>query len=197
MNYKKLVFGIILVICIIIAIYYFSRPNIAYYSANSEFKFGLCSINEPYTKPKIIKNIITQNEAQELINWARPKLAPATIIAEKEIDSYHRNNAVTWLNKDHSISKKILRKVKKYINFPEENFEKIQICNYQLGEYFKFHQDQCYDNNKSCLEDLKRGVKLKPSQLNHRLFNCLLYLNDNFEGGETAFPELKKNINYQ
>ena len=47
-------------------------------------------------------------------------------------------------------------------------------------------------NNKSCLKDLKRGVKLKPSQLNHRLFNCLLYLNDNFEGGETEFPELKK-----
>ena len=181
MNYRKLIFILILIIGISLGIYYLYKSNIATYKG---FKFKLCSINEPYDDPKIIKNIIIKNEAQELIDWARNRLKDAVLISYSGIDLSHRNNKVAWLDKDHLISKKIINKISKIVNLPSKNFEKVQICNYQPGQFFKHHQDQCYRNNNSCITDLKRGGQ--------RLFNCLLYLNENFQGGETDFPVLKK-----
>jgi len=182
MNFKlKLIFGILLLICIGIAIYYLYTPKIAHYK---EFEFGLCNIDEDYMKPKIIKNIITKNEAQELINWARPNLKEAILIATKVKQYNHRNNKVAWYDNSEPIAQKIIKRIQKIVKLPEKNFEKIQICNYQPGEYFKHHQDQCHTNDEPCLKDLARGGQ--------RLFNCLLYLNEGFEGGETDFPKLKK-----
>ena len=181
MNYRKLIFILILFISIFIGIYYLYKPNKSNYK---DFEFGLCSINEPYDDPKIIKNIITKDEAQELIDRARPNLGEATLIASEKKQYDHRNNKVAWLDKDYIISKKIINKISKIVNLPSKNFEKVQICNYQPGQFFKHHQDQCNKNNESCINDLKRGGQ--------RLFNCLLYLNNNFQGGETDFSVLKK-----
>ena len=192
MNYKKLIFILILFIGISIGIYYLYKSSTSNYK---DFKFGLCSINEPYADPKIIKNIITKDEAQELIDWAGngldgatvggiPRLKDAVLISYTGVDLSHRNNKVAWLDKDHAISKKIINKISKLVNLPSKNFESVQICNYQPGQFFNHHQDQCYSNEESCINDLKRGGQ--------RLFNCLLYLNENFQGGETDFSVLKK-----
>jgi len=181
MNYKKLVIGLlILVIIVFIGWCFWGESNYQY----GDFTFELCSINEPYESPRIIKNIITKDEAKELINWAKPRLGAATVLTYAKKDLSHRNNTVSWLKKSHPISKKIINKASKITGLPIENFEEVQICNYQPGEYFKYHQDQCYEKNKPCMDDFKRGGA--------RLYNILMYLNDGFEGGETDFKALKK-----
>ena len=176
---------LILLFCLIIfGIYYFINKVKSNFDVDTKFKFGLCDIKEPYMDPRIIKNIITKNEAQELINWARPKLGPAELTSYTKTDLSHRNNTLAWCPKTHPISKKIIKKAMQITNLPEENFEKIQICNYQKGQFFKPHQDQCTTNDEPCIAELKRGGQ--------RLFNILLYLNNNFEGGETYFTKLNK-----
>ena len=58
MNYKKLVIGLlILVIIVFIGWCFWGESNYQY----GDFTFELCSINEPYESPRIIKNIITKN----------------------------------------------------------------------------------------------------------------------------------------
>lgn len=188
MNWKKIAFGFIIISCIIIIIYYFvTQPKDNFtskYNSDKEFKFGLCSIDEPYELPRIIKNIVTKDEAQEIINWAKPRLGPATLISKKKTNLSHRNNTVAWMDKEHEISKKIIKKAMKITGLPEENFEKVQICNYKPGQFFNPHQDQCHNNTESCIKELKRGGQ--------RLFNILLYLNEDFQGGETEFQNLQK-----
>ena len=88
------------------------------------------------------------------------------------------------MNKSHPISKKIFKKVSAITGLPVQNFEKVQICNYKPGQYFNHHQDQCHDKSNTCLKDLKRGGQ--------RVYNVLMYLNENFKGGETDFDMLKK-----
>ena len=133
MNWKKLVFLIILILAIIIGTYclytsytFNNNQDKDDYLKFENFKFGLCSINAPYEDIKIIKNIITKDEAQELINWAKPRLGEATLIAYKTKDKSHRNNKVAWLDKNHPISKKISKKMVELTDLPEKNIEKIQ-----------------------------------------------------------------------
>ena len=59
---------------------YFWKYNETYDYTVLDFKFGLCSKNEPYEEHRIIKDLITKNEAQELIDWARPKLKNAEVL---------------------------------------------------------------------------------------------------------------------
>ena len=184
MNYKKLVIGLLILVFIIcLGWYFWGRTSYANYQYG-DFTFELCSIKEPYELPRIIKNIITKDEAKELINWAKPRLGEATVLTYKGKDLSHRNNKVAWLEKSHPISQKIINKASKITGLPIENFEEVQICHYEPGQYFKYHQDQCYEKNKTCRNDYLRGGQ--------RLYNILMYLNNDFEGGETDFKGLKK-----
>ena len=82
------------------------------------------------------------------------------------------------------MSKKIINIAAKYTGMPIKNFEDIQICYYAPGNFFKYHQDQCYDTDKPCMTATARGGP--------RLYNVLLYLNDEFTGGETEFNNLNQ-----
>ena len=100
-------------------------------------------------------------------------------------DLKHRNNKVAWLPKSHALSKKIINKVAKLTNMPVKNFEDVQVCYYSPGTFFKYHQDQCCDKGKPCIDETEgRGGA--------RVYNLLLYLNNDFTGGETEFPKLNK-----
>ena len=175
---------IILTILIVLGIYFAVRVNKANYDQKNNFRYGLCSTNEPYNKPKLVNNIITPAEAQEIIDWARPKLQEAEVITYSRKDKSHRNNKTTWLPKSHRLSKKIINIAAKHTNIPITHFEDIQISHYAPGNFFKYHQDQCYDTNEPCIKETARGGP--------RLYNILLYLNDQFTGGETEFPKLGK-----
>jgi prolyl 4-hydroxylase len=186
MKQKFFLIGLLVFFTILILLgCYFWKYDETYISKfANDFNFDLCSIDEPYEEHRIIKDLITKNEAQELIDWARPKLKEATVLTYSGKDLSHRDNSVAWLDKSHPISKKIFIKTSAITGLPMRNFEKVQICHYKPGQLFNHHQDQCHDKTDTCLKDFKRGGQ--------RLYNVLMYLNNDFQGGETDFNVLKK-----
>jgi prolyl 4-hydroxylase len=68
-------------------------------------------------------------------------------------------------------------------NLPFENAEDLQVVKYEKGNYYREHHDSFPFYESDFL-----------SQGGHRLITALIYLNDNFEEGETRFPVLDKNV---
>ena len=64
-----------------------------------KYKPGLCPITDGYNRPKIIKNFISLDLCQKLIDWASPRMKDAEVIAYDKLDSKSRNNKVAWMNK--------------------------------------------------------------------------------------------------
>ena len=188
MKRKFLIFLLIIIVTIgiVLLIYFLSRNKTSNYKdKKGEFLYKACSIKEPYNHPRFIKNVITPEEAKVIIKWAKPHLGDAEIITYSRKDLKHRNNKVAWLPKSHYLSKKIINKTATLTKMPIKNFEAVQICYYAPGNFFNYHQDQCFDTGKPCKKETEdRGGA--------RVYNLLLYLNDDFTGGETEFPKLNK-----
>jgi len=56
------------------------------------------------------------------------------------------------------------------------SYERVAIANYKKGDSFKLHADAVYAREE--------GIR--------SAFSILIYLNDDFQGGETAFPDLRR-----
>ena len=88
-------------------------------------------------------------------------------------DDYSRSSSTLWFNDIHGITEKLRNAVPTVGNLKLEGW---QLLRYQVGEEFKAHYD--------CLN--------KP---NDRLFTTIIYLNDDYEGGGTSFPNTGETIN--
>ena len=79
----------------------------------------------------------------------------------------------------------IYNKLSKIIGINKDHFEQLQVVRYEKGQQYKAHWDACYEDHK-CVEFMKQGGQ--------RYATFLLYLNDDFTGGETHFPLRNKKI---
>jgi prolyl 4-hydroxylase len=132
-----------------------------------------------------IQNSITSEESKELIDLAEQSLTKTTTLGP-QIDGY-RTAQGTWLGKDLNVSQKIMEFVSKETNLPTENMESIHMVRYDVGGEYKEHHDFFFPNQDYYEENcVKRGGQ--------RLKSALIYLNDDFEGGETYFPKLNITI---
>lgn len=133
------------------------------------------------------KNFLTNEECDMLINIAKNKLEESRVysINNNKIDKKHRDSQQCWIKDDESaISKKISDFVSKLVDFPIENNEMLQIVKYNKGGFFNPHYDPlCVGKKEECL---KINGESGP-----RYCTFIIYLNDDFEGGETCF--IKKN----
>ena len=84
--------------------------------------------------------------------------------------------------------KRIREVIAKHIGLPIENQEDMSVIRYNGSEkgIFKPHYD-CFSPEADYFEaEMKKG--------GNRVKTCLIYLNDDFEGGETGFPNLPYRI---
>lgn len=148
-----------------------------------------------------IDNVLTNDECNILINNAKNNLSRSTVMSfndNKYIDAVDssRTSEHTWLNKNKY--KNITKKIEKLINLFLDNitldqFEDIQIARYKPNQEYKEHYDICHptqaypEHINACIEDYRKYNSV-------RHFTIILYLNDNFDGGETYFPYLNKKI---
>jgi len=99
-------------------------------------------------------------------------------------DSYSFNDKD---NKFDFISHRLTELLKKYHPTLQTSFlESVQITKYEVGNFYKSHHDF---TNVS-----KEQFMLTEHD---RCASIIIYLNDDFEGGETYFPDLKLNVKPQ
>ena len=131
---------------------------------------------------KILDNILTKEECLELIDLAEDKFTPSKVLGN-QIEGY-RTAQNTWIYDQTVLTNKIKDIIVKETNLPIENQENIHIVKYEIEGEYKDHHDFFHPGEDYYDRVIERGGQ--------RVYSCLIYLNDDFTGGETYFPN--KNI---
>jgi predicted 2-oxoglutarate/Fe(II)-dependent dioxygenase YbiX len=124
--------------------------------------------------PRVFHNFITPEERKHIVEKAKNNLEPSMISANSNKDETIRKSETAWLGREDPVIDAVIHRCLQYIDRPVENCEHLQVLRYQPGGFYKPHQD--------CIDD---GP-------NPRLYTFILALNDEYEGGETIFPNLGK-----
>ena len=127
-----------------------------------------------YQKPRIFHDFLTPGERNHIMTEAEKELEPSVVSDDRVLDETIRKSETAWLSREDPVVDSVIRRCLKYIDRPIENCERLQVLRYKPGGYYKPHLDSIDDGN------------------NPRLYTFILALNDDYEGGETAFPVLKR-----
>ncbi len=130
-----------------------------------------------------IDNFWTKQECEDFISKSELiGYEPATIDTEKGqivVETVRNNNRVIY--KDTILADKLWQQLKPFAPKQIGNSKAIglnelfRFYKYQVGQEFKRHRDQSFIRN-----DIEASY-----------FTFMIYLNDNYEGGETTFTSLK------
>jgi predicted 2-oxoglutarate/Fe(II)-dependent dioxygenase YbiX len=126
-----------------------------------------------YQEPRVIPNFISDEEIEYIKKEAESKFSTSTIDENKTIDKTVRNSDTAWLDLEDPIINKIAERCVSLTDRPLKNCEKLQVLRYRPGGFYKPHQDAFIDGNK-------------------RMYTIILALNDDYEEGETIFPNLRR-----
>lgn len=176
---------------------------------NSSIDMTISEVDEPKpteTNPKItphefgeftvfeIRDVLTPEQCDELIALGKAKGMDDSAVlsygtdSTTELDKTHRKSKHAWLKDEES---PIIQELAEYTGMlsqlPIENQEMIQIASYEAGGMFKPHYDACIYEDKSYCDKINKGA-------GQRKLTLLIYLNDDFEGGETEFTNLNLKI---
>jgi prolyl 4-hydroxylase len=128
-----------------------------------------------YKEPRVIPDFITRSECDFLIKNSKNALKPSKIGDDMDGDKYNirKSKTMNFYDKSHDVIQKILNKFSKITNTPLCNIEPIQVTKYDTGGFYESHID-CDDPHF-----------LRP-------FTLIIYLNNDYEGGETFFNRINK-----
>ena len=93
----------------------------------------------------------------------------------------YRKSLVTLVDEEDDVIKKVKKKIAKSFGLDGNGMEKLQLQKYPEGGYYKEHFDAKSEDHFQ-----------KDESFSQRKYSIIIYLNDDFIGGETVFP--KKNI---
>ena len=129
-----------------------------------------------YEEPQVIPNFLTKVEMKHIMEKAETKLDVSTVAEDRKIDKNIRDSETAWLDTaSDPIVKRVAQRCVSLTDRPLANCEHLQVLRYKPGGHYKPHQDSFSDT---------KG--------NKRMYTVILALNDDYEGGETEFPNLKK-----
>ena len=128
-----------------------------------------------YREPQVIPNFLTDNERRHIMKKAEQKLHVSTVAEDRKIDKDVRDSETAWLDTSDPIVRRIMEKCVSLTDRPLTNCEHLQVLRYKPGGHYKPHQDT--------FDDMKG---------NKRMYTIILALNDDYEEGETEFPNLNK-----
>jgi prolyl 4-hydroxylase len=148
-------------------------------------KQGLADINSDYIPPEIIPNIITEKQNRDIIEYASTRFSPSVVGGgfTNVVDSTVRKSQTAWMSKENPIIRDLIEGICNKHNLKFENCEDMQIVKYEKDNYYKEHHDSFPFYEPDFI-----------SQGGHRVLTTLIYLNEDFEGGETWFPALKLTV---
>lgn len=179
LSLRLIIFVLIFLICFVsfkyIYNHYQKNKNTYTYTYNNDLKL---ITNDSYRIIQI-DNILTSEECDNLISYANNQNYTDSKVLSQAGSVYNNNrkSQQIWIkDKENDIANKITQYTEKYTGYPKENMEELQLVKYDVSGYFNEHYDPdvSYKNDSS-----------------DRIYTLIIYLNDDYEGGETYF----KNIN--
>lgn len=128
-------------------------------------------------------DFLTPEECDLLVSKAESVPMHDSIISNDDgdrlVDTSVRKSKTCWMKDgDDAIAKRISQKVQKIVPLPLENQEDLQVVRYGPDEYYHPHYDTPYRPSAIPYFNKYHGP---------RVATCIIYLNDDFVGGETEF----------
>lgn len=135
---------------------------------------------------RVVRGFASPAECAWVIARVRHKLGPAMIWDELsgmgKLDPSRSNSAVELRLTDMDVVTEAVRaRISRSVKLPEPIFETPQVMQYAVGQEFRPHHDFLDPHQPGTAADLARRGQ--------RIATFLIYLNDDFEGGETQFPK--------
>ena len=127
-----------------------------------------------YYEPRVFRNFLPHEVCEYIIKQATPELHTSVVSMDRTINTNVRKSETAWLGQEDPVVKSIMEKCVSKTDRPLKNCEKLQVLKYTPGGFYKHHHD-AFKNDK-----------------NMRMHTCIIALNDDYEGGETDFPNLGK-----
>ena len=129
-----------------------------------------------------IPNFLSDEKCDRIVSYCKAK-----VNALDRLNGY-RDAHGTWLYKDHDLDMlDIIEELTTYISketeLDIENQENLHVIKYLPGGEYKNHWDYFHE-----------GDERIESQGGNRVYSFLFYLNDNFTGGETFFPQFNRTV---
>ncbi len=139
-------------------------------------------------QPRVVARpgLLTPDECIYVALKGLPMLRPARVVGrdgQSTIDPIRSNETAKFglLEADAVVQSLDLR-VAAALGHPAEHGEGFALLRYQVGQQYLPHCDWIDPQREATRADLQRWGQ--------RVATCVVYLNDGFEGGATAFPEL-------
>jgi prolyl 4-hydroxylase len=175
---------VILIILVVFILWYWYFMKNKSNSTNDYNVISFANKSDPYVKPIVIENFLSNKDCDRIIEYSKNKLFDSQTVGG--LDKKTRDSRQHWINKNDKLVKHIYKNASEMFKFPLENTEDFQVVNYKNKQFFNQHYDACCDKNKHCLDFIKTGGQ--------RVLTILIYLNDEFTGGYTEFPNLNLKI---
>jgi prolyl 4-hydroxylase len=155
------------------------------YSPHIYSKIGLAETTKEYILPEFIPDFITEKEKNYILDKTKDKFVTSGLYLNKNTDNI-RKSQTAWISKHNATIKNIIMRVCEKTNLPFQNAEDMQVTKYEPGGYFTKHYDTTHEFGEHSDNFYSLG--------GHRVATMIIYLNDDFEGGETEFVNLQKKI---
>lgn len=135
---------------------------------------------------RVIEGFATPAECRWLIERARGMLKAAVVLdanGRHVTDPGRTNRSTDFQVADMDLAIEMLRaRISAATHVPLPAFEPTQVLHYSVGQEFKYHLDYLEPDNPHHADRLRSGGQ--------RIATFLIYLNEEFEGGETEFPQI-------
>ena len=131
-------------------------------------------------------NVLDADECRTLIELARPRLKPSTLVDPMTGRDVVSDRRTSWgmffrLEEDAFIAR-LDRRLSRAMNLPLENGEGLQVLHYPTGAGSEPHFDYLQPGNAANRDSIARSGQ--------RVSTLVTYLNDVPAGGQTVFPAL-------
>ncbi|MFT6982851.1 MAG: prolyl 4-hydroxylase [Crocinitomicaceae bacterium] len=134
------------------------------------------------TLVKQCADLLTYNECNYIVSIAEERFKPSKLGAESILgDGRTSYSAFLDIKNDFNLEM-IRKKISKFLNIDSKRFEHFQCVSYAEGQEYQAHYD-IFDANT-----IEGQAEIALNGQRH--FTLLIYLNDDFEGGQTYFPHL-------
>ena len=135
---------------------------------------------------RVFPGFASPAECRWIIDRLAPKLGPAMIwnkeTGKGDVDPRRSNRAVEIRISEMDVVTEVVRaRISAATGLPEFVFEVPQLMHYAVGQEFVPHHD--------FLDPAAAGLAADLAQRGQRILTFLICLNEDFEGGETEFPE--------
>jgi prolyl 4-hydroxylase len=131
-------------------------------------------------------NVLDAEECRMLIELARPRLRPSTLVdpvTGRDVVSNQRTSYGMFFQlAENDFIARLDRRLSALTNLPAENGEGLQVLHYSVGAGSEPHFDYVQPTNAASRESIARSGQ--------RVSTLVTYLNDVPAGGQTVFPAL-------